>query len=496
MNASNTTYPTDSYIPPYLKELIPELGSLSSLQEKETVLDRYLVRKRLELEELAEENIVSFEEDLKSNQLLRIYVSNVAGDQPWQNPETESPNWTLRVEGRLLDSQYKADDPARPKFSSYLSSIALDFEQAQENDHYAQDPLDVVEWHENPHGPPVEFDGLDVKRAGSRNVNCRITIQPKSQTATVLQYSEPLSNITFNKNGALQDALYLVYTYITSNGYFDSNGNVLLSSDLLKNLVHYNKNKENKTTHSSGIRNNSVSFQTNGVASNTPATETENKPATEQAPSSAQQNAAEPVDVVMEDTTTSVSEHSEDANNDQPQQQHEHGSQQEIESITLNELNTLITKDHVKPLPPLVINYTIRCDKASTYGETCFDVVVKNHQNSAKGDTQKNKYQQLLQEYMDATSSINNDIQKSDTKISELMVELNNTYHRHQFYAQLSKDPVTFLNKYIESSSNMMKVLSGDEGFQEDEVRNSDFYKKNADILFEDIAVMYANGRI
>ncbi|KAL6942576.1 hypothetical protein ACO0QE_003757 [Hanseniaspora vineae] len=493
MNASNTTYPTDSYIPPYLKELIPELKSLTDLQEKETVLDRYLVRKRLELEELAEENIVSLEEDLKSNQVLRIYVSNVANDQPWQNPETESPNWTLRVEGRVLDSQYKADDPARPKFSSYLSSIALDFEQPEEKDHYAQDPLEVVEWHENPHGPPVEFDGLDVKRAGSRNVNCKLTIQPKSQTASVLQYSEPLSNITFNKNGSLQDALYLVYNYITSNGYFDANGNVLLSSDLLRKLVHYDRNKEDVAT--SGIRNNSVSFQANvEAASDTPATEPENKLSKEsESSSAAQQSGAEPVDVVMEDVKTSAPEQS---NTYQSPQQQEHKSQQEIESVTLNDLNNLITKDHVKPLPPLVINYTIRCDKASTYGETCFDVVVKNQQELTKSKFQKNKYQQLLQEYIDATSSINTDIQKSDTKISELMVELNNTYHRQQFYAELSKDPVAFLNKYIESSSNMMKVLSGDEGFQEDEVRKSDFYKKNADILFEDIAVMYANGRI
>jgi len=303
-----------------------------------------------------------------------------------------------------------------------------------------------------------------VKRSGSRNVKCKITIQPKYQTADILEYSEPLSQIVCRKNGSLQSALFSVYTYITSNEYFDANGNISLSSDLLKKLVQSNKvgTTTNNLNGTSNINGNNLSeVSQNNTLSSTP--------------------------VAVNNSTSSINEQSTDQVSQQQQQY-------ENETISLSELNDMITKDHVRPVPPLSIDYTIRCDKASTYGETCFDIIVKDPETLNQKHT--NKYSQLLEQYLGTTKSIDTGIKEADSKINELMVELNNVYHRHQFYTELSKDPVNFLTKYIEASSNMMKVLSGDEGFQEDEVRKSEFYKKNANILYEDIAIMFANGRI
>ena len=67
---------------------------------------------------------------------------------------------------------------------------------------------------------------------------------------------------------------------------------------------------------------------------------------------------------------------------------------------------------------------------------------------------------------------------------------------KHQFYKKFAEDPANALKEYIESTSGALKVLSGDEGFLEDTVRRSQFYKENEQILEENISVLFKHERI
>lgn len=141
--------PTDMYIQPYLKKLIPELDGLSKLQEAEKRIDIYLSRKKIDLHQNITQWTHSKYTDPANNQFVRVFISNISENQPWQtNDETmelDQASWTLRIEGRLLDNG-KADDPNRPKFSSFIESVAIDFkpveeDQDDETDQEMGDPL-------------------------------------------------------------------------------------------------------------------------------------------------------------------------------------------------------------------------------------------------------------------------------------------------------------------------------------------------------------------
>lgn len=61
------------------------------------------MRKRLDIQEA-----ISRVQKLKKT--LRVFISNTAADQPWQQQDVmqqdsvpQAPNWTLRIEGRVLD---------------------------------------------------------------------------------------------------------------------------------------------------------------------------------------------------------------------------------------------------------------------------------------------------------------------------------------------------------------------------------------------------------
>lgn len=80
----------------------------ANLLNTERRLDAILTRKRLDLQE-------AITRPHRAKRTLRLFVSNSASDQPWQlatgtgdvMDSTEgspcTPNWTLRIEGRLID---------------------------------------------------------------------------------------------------------------------------------------------------------------------------------------------------------------------------------------------------------------------------------------------------------------------------------------------------------------------------------------------------------
>lgn len=492
-NPIPTTHPTDSYIPMYLKNLLPELNAYEELLYAEKKLDIYLSKKKIDLYQ----NLSQWNNPTTSNgqfranavsqaKYLRIFVSNISENQPWMDPDymdnestrlnMDTPealnpqgSWTMRIEGRLLNDQ-GALDASRPKFSSFIQDIAVDFKKTERQLEEEQEqqrkqlgttsngtttvPLqmpqgqqpntntnsainDVVEWHFDPKNP-VDFDGLDIKRQGCENIECTITIQPKGSTAEILKYSPQLTSIIGLSRGSLHEAIYSIYKYV-----------------LINDLLMDDEFKTNNRLHNNG-NDSKVDSKQNSNGEKTIIK----------------------VDEILA-TLFPVEERQ--------------------TSIKLGELAKLITT-HISPIPPIKVDYTIRVDKASTYGECVFDIEVMDPNTGSSNNTELDESRKEIVTLLSDLDRTHNELKPAfhefDRQLTTLQLELNSTANKYQFFNELSKDPVPFLKEYFQSSSNAMKVLSGDEGFNEDTVRRAQFYKDNESMLFENLGVLMANGRM
>lgn len=440
--------PTDMYIQPYLKKLIPELDGLRKLQEAEQRIDLYLSRKKIDLHQNITQWTHSKFSDPEKNEVVRVFVSNTSENQPWQtNDDTmqlDQASWTLRIEGRVLSDE-KPDDPKRLKFSSFIESIAIDFKpdsQGQGNDEdddnetddqttegpvakkpKTEDTQNVFEWHADPNAA-VEFDGIDVTRKGTENVNCTITLQPKGYTGEYLQFSPGLACIIGISKGTLHEAIYSLYKYILLNDLLTDNDETVAkeSTNGEKVLVKLDSSLAKLLTN---------------------------------------------VQLSAGKTT-----------------------------LKLSELPGLV-KNHVKPIPPIKFNYVVRVDESSTLGDFVFDMEVpKPSSPSAPADNLSKNELLLLNEYNTLSTAIEPQIQDLNKKTQLLKLQLNSSAKKYQFFNRLASDPVPLLQDYMESSSQALKVLSGDAGFNEDSVRRAEFYKENESILFENISALLATGRM
>lgn len=499
-NPIPTTQPTDSYIPTYLSNLVPELRSYEKLIESERKVDVYLARKKIDLHQSVSQwnnSKTSHGSHNKSEvQYLRVFISNISENQPWQAPESDISNatWTMRIEGRLLDAK-DVQDPDRPKFSSFLQAIAVDFKKSKKKaieDEKSDDPdvemtevdnannttmlglslplqlpempadfnngatgtnntagdeqtvpkdddgsdiADAVEWHFDPKNP-VDFDGLDIKRPGSETVDCTITIQPKGLTGERLEYSPNLAATIGLSQGSLHEAVYSLYKYILMN-------------DLLVN----DEANVKTTAHNS-------SDSTNG----------------------------EKTMVQLDDTLLKLLPH-------------KLNSEEESGPVflKLSEIPPLVNSN-ISPIRPIKIDYTIRVDKASTYGELVFDLEVPNptqlQQEKKPQDGISEEGVSLLSEFNKLSTELKVELQELDARTNTLQLQLNASANKYQFYNKLSQDPAHVLQEYMASTANALKVLSGDEGFNEDMVRRSQFYSDNETMLFENLGVLLANGRM
>lgn len=535
-NPMPANHPTDAYIPAHMSQLVPELDSYQQLLEAEKKLDIYLARKKIDLYQSVSQWTNSRQvhrdfthHDADQVKYLRIYVSNIAESQPWQEGVEGLANgsWTMRIEGRLLDGQ-SAEDAARPKFSSYIQDIAVDFKKnkskksedkpaddkpadedvdmtagedagasAEEvQSHVLQLPLrlpdsisgdasdaakdadaesdelsegriyDAVEWHFDAKNP-VDFDGLDIKRPGTENVECTVTIQLKGFTGSNLEYSPDLALLIGKSQGSLHEAIYSIYKYI-----------------LLNNLL------VDERSEAANVQSSTANAQT------APANGTNGQKTVVQLddflarllPESARPKAHAQGDRNGES----------DADNNQEEVAQKSNV---VTTLKLSEIPPLVNS-HIQPIRPIRTDYTIRVDKASTYGELVFDVEVpditklQQQQQAQQSDELTTEGLKLLAELDKLSSEVQPRLDELTAQASNLQLQLNASAAKHSFFQKVAEDPVPALQEYMASTANALKVLSGDEGYNEDTVRRAQFYTDNEGTLFENLGVLLANGRI
>lgn len=178
MEWQNKRKPTDRSLDEKVESTVENAQIFRKLLEVESGLDALVQRKRLDHQDMIGRS-------MRKNKVLRLFVSSNFAEQPWQQGSAlytngEKPQWTLRIEGRLLD-----DDDQNPKaFSSMITSVIVELHKKDADamaDDQHEDAPEIVEWHEAsvPLEQRVEFDGLDVKRHGSDKVEAKLQIQLK-----------------------------------------------------------------------------------------------------------------------------------------------------------------------------------------------------------------------------------------------------------------------------------------------------------------------------
>lgn len=224
--------PTDLNLGPRAVQIVPGAELYTRLQEAERLLDSSIARKKLDLQDLLSKSI-------KQKQILRIFISNTCSGQPWQqqsedggeSSSTEEPSWHLRIEGRVLDGS-KAEDEQRPKFSSLFTGFSIEIDDPTiENN--------VVEWHEPatvPSNPTpsqrdsLEFDVIDIRRKGSKNVKVKITIQLKEQPDK-FHLSPPLARILAVDEETRPGVVVAMWHYIQFHNLQDMDEKRLIKCD-------------------------------------------------------------------------------------------------------------------------------------------------------------------------------------------------------------------------------------------------------------------------
>merc|ERR1719394_817413 len=144
----------DKILPQKVRELVPESQAYMDLLQFERKLDSTIMRKRLDIQE-------ALKRPMKQKRKLRIFISNTSFPaKEGEGDEQSVASWELRVEGRLIDEDKRADpSKTKRKFSSFFKSLVIELDK----DLYDPDNH-LVEWHRTP--TTQETDGFQVKRPG------------------------------------------------------------------------------------------------------------------------------------------------------------------------------------------------------------------------------------------------------------------------------------------------------------------------------------------
>merc|ERR1711931_14119 len=100
----------DKILPQKVRELVPESQAYMDLLAFENKLDSTIMRKRLDIQE-------ALKRPLKQKRKLRVFVStnfyNAKLDEA--DESSMSPQWEIRVEGKLVEDSVYKDPVGKPK---------------------------------------------------------------------------------------------------------------------------------------------------------------------------------------------------------------------------------------------------------------------------------------------------------------------------------------------------------------------------------------------
>jgi len=246
--------PTDKDIPDGVDDAIIGDGAerYRSLRQAEKNLDAIMMRKRLE-------NHDSLQRSHQMQRTMRIWISNTAENQPWQQTtmdgdafdfvDSSQATYRVKIEGRLLEDpddnseekgkgnsdpsatdegqsnkeQKKPVVPQRTRLSHFFKQVIIEFER---NPSLQPDQMAQIEW-KKPEGrdprnkalnlaEDVNFDCLEFERKSDENINITISLV-RDDFPERYRLSPPLAELLDRVEADRAEVLTRMWNYIHSN---------------------------------------------------------------------------------------------------------------------------------------------------------------------------------------------------------------------------------------------------------------------------------------
>lgn len=137
-----------------------------------------------------------------------------------------------------------------------------------------------------------------------------------------------------------------------------------------------------------------------------------------------------------------------------------------VSQFQFNELPELID-NHLSQPDPIVLEYTIRVDKQFNQGTKAYDMDVE------LDSVVRQKMMNVV-----AATQTQKDILGLDDKIVQCVQSINNSKIKRDFLTQFSRNPIEFINKWINSQAKDLEAILGETKVNLEDVRQTDFYKQ------------------
>jgi SWI/SNF-related matrix-associated actin-dependent regulator of chromatin subfamily D len=238
--------PNDRNMPEGLEDITIGDGvqQYKELRDVERKLDYAMMRKRLEIGD-------AIHRMNKRHKTMRIWISNTAENQPWQEKGLDADafdfatgvdgTYKVRIEGRLLDDdtedpmtnnnneeeeeeEDKAEDVpmadmidkapkgnTRKRLSHFFKAISVEYDRSRD---ISTEPPQI-EWKKQASGS--DFDSLEFERKGDENSNITINLT-RAETPERFRLSKALSDVLDTDEEDKSGAVLGVWDYVKAMG--------------------------------------------------------------------------------------------------------------------------------------------------------------------------------------------------------------------------------------------------------------------------------------
>ena len=284
--------PTEKNLPDGIEDVVIGEGvqQYKEMRELEKRLDAAVVRKRLDIQDSVSKTVKKF-------RTMRIWISNTAENQPWQNAANGSVSasetnpgagrYTLKIEGRLLDDDADATgsdngegeggNPAsdaaagdndgkegesvpegkttegknrstgpKHRFSHFFKSIAIDFDKPAMS---RPEDFKSIVWNKpqlqtgaSPSSSSADFDMLEMSRATQENLNVTVSLM-RDETPERFKLNKELADLLDVDEEDRSGIVLGIWDYIRAMG---------LQRHDEKRLIHCDDRMRAVCTHPSG----------------------------------------------------------------------------------------------------------------------------------------------------------------------------------------------------------------------------------------------------
>lgn len=430
--------PTDITIPPRLYDKVPNLELYKKLQDSEKHLDLLIAQKGLDFQSVQAATMQPHNVK-RENGVLRVFIYNTCENMPWQRQQGlgdssgAEAKWTLRVEGRFIPDDETSAETAQQKFSSFLSGISIEIVPNGDYPALQNSPSNIIEWRDE-----------SVNAGGYSNG----------------------SQWQFDGVDVKRAGVFPIKTKIAilAKDY-------LLRLSLLPEMAQFTGKREASQQELVYLVWQYVLFKNLFKKADAFST----------------------VPAVLSISAQALSAPTEDENDLAVVQCDE--TLRTLLKVDFFKFKDLYkhTQPHLRPRVPIVVDYEVDTTRLTTLGDIVIDIPVELPLSVTK--VQK----EILEENKAAYESMaesDEHIQFLNQRISLGIATLQTVNARELFYREFSEDPVNFVREWLATQAETLKALKSEEGYNEEEVRKSEYFKKHEDELRQKIDLMLGAQKI